>query len=72
MSTPFALGAFARLRIRAHIETDDGGPRGMGEDHVGLGDAADTAMQDLHADFLGGPAWTARRRWLRASLERPP
>jgi hypothetical protein len=48
-----AAGPFARLRIGAHVEPDDRRTRGMGQDDIGFGDAADAAMQDLAGDFVG-------------------
>ena len=41
-----ALGEPRRLGLRAHVEADDDRVRGGREQHVGLGDPADRAMED--------------------------
>src|SRR6185436_5575764 len=41
-------------RVGAHVEADDARLRSRCELHVGDGDAADTAGDDLHRHFFGG------------------
>ncbi len=49
----FAIGDFLSLAVRLDVEADDDSVRGRSEKHVGLGDGADTGVQDLDADLLG-------------------
>src|SRR5437763_7532482 len=44
----------ARVRVGAPVEADDDRARRLGEEHVGLGDRADSAMHDLHLDLARG------------------
>src|ERR1700722_13569005 len=68
-----ALGALARLIVGADIEADYRRARGMGEDDIAFGDAADARLQDLRPHFvgaqLGQSALDGFRRALHISLE---
>ena len=54
ISTFFLLRQFGGLALRAHVEADDDGVRGCGQQHVALGDGADAGVNDLDAHLLGG------------------
>src|SRR5438445_4469617 len=49
-----ALRGGPRIRVGAHVEADDDGPRGLGEEHVRVGDGADAAVHDLHLHLRRG------------------
>src|ERR1035441_3931262 len=44
------VGQFLRFTFRANIEADDDGIRCRGEQHIGLGNSAHTAEQNLDLD----------------------
>ena len=44
------------LAVGPHVEADDDGVRGGGEQNVGLGDGADAGVEDADANLLGGHA----------------
>ena len=67
-----ALGQRGGLRLGAHVEADDDGVRRRGEQHVGLGDAADRAVQHVQAHVVRREPRAARRRWPRPSPGRRP
>ena len=49
----FAPCQIPRLRVGAHVEANDVGVRGGGQNHVRFGDAANAGMENLHRDLVG-------------------
>ncbi len=47
------LGKLFSLRVGADIEADDRRSRGRRQRYVGLGDAADSGVNDARRDFVG-------------------
>ena len=52
----FLLRQLGGLALGAHVEADDDGVGGGGQQHVALGDGADAGVDDLDAHLLGGHA----------------